>query len=288
MARDGGGASTAGEGSVDVLPLAVNCSILFAELPLLERPAAARAAGFDAVEFWWPFSTAAPGDPAVDAFVEAVESAGVSLIGVNFAAGDMPAGDRGLLSWPGRASEFRDSVQIAVGIAERLGTRTFNALYGNRVPDADPAAQDDLATENLVWAAGQVAPLGGRVVLEAVSGAPRYPLLTGDDVVAAIVRAEAAGAAEVRLLADLYHLAVNGDDVRRTIRDHGSRIGHVQVADAPGRHRPGTGTLDLRAQLAAVVAAGYRGHVALEYVPTGGTAADLAAVDLRVTVDDRG
>jgi hydroxypyruvate isomerase len=268
------------------LPLAVNCSILFQELPLLERPAAAKAAGFDAVEFWWPFGTnAAPSDRDVDAFVAAIESAGVALIGLNFAAGDMPGGDRGLVSWPGRQAEFRDSVAVAAGIAERLGTRAFNALYGNRVDGADPAAQDELGTANLVWAARQVAPLGAVVLLEPVSGAPRYPLLRGGDVVAVIERVESAGAENVRLLADLYHLAVNGDDTAATIARHGALIGHVQVADAPGRHRPGTGEVDLAGQLAAIVAAGYRGHVALEYVPEGPTVEDLSAIDLHVTVD---
>ncbi|HEY2792745.1 MAG TPA: TIM barrel protein [Micromonosporaceae bacterium] len=264
------------------LPLAVNCSILFAELPLLERPAAAKKAGFDAIEFWWPFASADPGDHEVDAFVVAVESSGTSLIGLNFAAGNMPGGDRGLVSWIGRESEFRDSVHVAAAIAGRLGTRAFNALYGNRLDGADPAAQDDLATENLTWAAGIVAPLGAVVLIEPVSGAPRYPLLTGADVVAAIERVEAHGADNVRFLADLFHLAVNGDDVPATIRDHGARIGHVQVADAPGRHRPGTGSLDLCGQLEAIAASGYRGHIALEYVPDGDTAADLAALELTI------
>ena len=86
----------------------VNCSILFTELPLLERPAAARAAGFGAVEFWWPFPEAVPSSAAVEAFASAVESAGVELAGLNFFAGDMAAGDRGVLSWPARAREFRD------------------------------------------------------------------------------------------------------------------------------------------------------------------------------------
>ncbi|HEX7147761.1 MAG TPA: hydroxypyruvate isomerase, partial [Actinomycetota bacterium] len=85
-----------------VLPYEVNCSILFTELPLLERPAAAREAGFDAVEFWWPFATAVPSDREVDEFVGAVGDAGVRLAGLNFFAGDMPGGDRGLVSWPAR------------------------------------------------------------------------------------------------------------------------------------------------------------------------------------------
>ncbi|MDR0342376.1 MAG: TIM barrel protein [Nocardiopsaceae bacterium] len=264
------------------VPLGVNCSILFSELPLLERPAAAKAAGFGAVEFWWPFSTAAPGDAEVDAFTRAVSSAGVQLIGLNFAAGDMPAGDRGLVSWPGREPEFRDSVQIAAGIGERLGTKAFNALYGNRLDDADPGAQDELAAENLAWAASQVAPLGAAVLLEPVSGSPRYPLLTAKDVVTVIERVEQAGVSNLRLLADFYHLAVNGDDLPTVIAAYGSRIGHIQLADAPGRHRPGTGELDLDGSLDAAAKAGYAGTIALEYLAVGDTAADLAQLNLAV------
>ena len=82
----------------------VNCSILFTELPVLQRPAAARAAGFTAVEFWWPWGEAVPADADVDAFVRAVRDAGVDLVGLNFFAGDMPGGDRGLVSWPERSA----------------------------------------------------------------------------------------------------------------------------------------------------------------------------------------
>jgi hypothetical protein len=88
---------------VRTLQYEVNCSILFTELPLLERPAAAKQAGFDAVEFWWPFPVAVPSDADVDAFVRAVRDAGVQLVGLNFFAGDMPGGDRGLVSWPARS-----------------------------------------------------------------------------------------------------------------------------------------------------------------------------------------
>ncbi len=82
----------------------VNCSILFTDLPLLERPAAVKAAGFDAAEYWWPFAAAVPAGREVDAFVSSLRDAGVGLVGLNFFAGDMTAGDRGLLSWPGRAA----------------------------------------------------------------------------------------------------------------------------------------------------------------------------------------
>ncbi len=254
----------------------VNCSILFTELPLLERPAAAAAAGFDAVEFWWPFAEAVPSDREVDAFVRAVADAGVSLVGLNFAAGDMPGGDRGLVSWPARAAEFRDNIEVTVGIGERLGCTAFNALYGNRVDGTPAAAQDELAVENLLLAAEAAARIGGTVLVEPVSGAPRYSLLTAADALAVIDRVAAAGATNLGLLADLYHLAVNGDDVDRVIAEHAHRVAHVQIADDPGRHEPGTGRLPLDRQLAALQAAGYAGWVGLEYKPAT-TSADSFA-----------
>jgi hydroxypyruvate isomerase len=243
----------------------VNCSILFTELPLLDRPAAAAAAGFTAVEFWWPFPTATPPDADVDAFARAVEDAGVRLTGLNLPAGDMAGGDRGLVSWPGREAEFRAGIEIAVGLGARLGTTVINALYGNRQGGADPAAQDALAVENLTRAAAAAARIGATVVVEPISGAERYPLRTAADAVAVL---DVVGAPNVRLLADLYHLAVNGEDLDAVIARHADRIGHVQIADAPGRHEPGTGGIDLGRHLAALAAAGYRGHVGLEYVPT--------------------
>ncbi len=258
------------------LPYLVNCSILFTEVPLLERPAAARAAGFDAVEFWWPFPTATPRDAEVDRFVAAVADAGVRLVGLNFAAGDMPAGDRGLVSWPGRGPEFRDSVEIAVGIAERTGITAFNALYGNRVEGAAPQEQDELGAVNLALAAQAAAHVGAVVLVEPVSGAPRYPLRTAADVVAVLDRVEReSGATNVALLADLYHLAVNGDDVAAALARHHDRIGHLQIADAPGRHEPGSGDLPLDTQCADLQALGYTGWVGLEYSPATTTEAGL-------------
>ncbi|NYI45349.1 hydroxypyruvate isomerase [Nocardioides aromaticivorans] len=256
----------------------VNCSILFTELPLLERPAAVKAAGFDAVEFWWPFAEAVPADKDVDAFVAAVRDAGVQLVGLNFFAGDMPAGDRGLVSWPARSAEFRDNVDVTVGIGERLGCTAFNALYGNRLEGVAPEAQDELGAESLALAARAAARIGGTVLVEPVSGAERYPLLTAADALAVIARAVVAGAGEenIGLLADLYHLAVNGDDVDAVIAQHAARVAHVQIADAPGRNEPGTGSLPLERQLAALEAVGYDGWVGLEYKPAT-TSADSFA-----------
>ncbi len=257
--------------------LAVNCSILFTELPLLERPQAARAAGFDAVEFWWPFDTALPGDAEVDAFERAIRDAGVQLAGLNFAAGDMPAGDRGLVSWPQRSLEFRDNIAVTLGIGERLGCRAFNALYGNRVDGVAPAAQDELAAENLALAATAAGSFGATVLVEPVSGADRYPLLTAADAVEVITRVEReAGVTSLGLLADLYHLTVNGDDVSKAISTYAERIAHVQIADAPGRHEPGTGTVPIDQYLGELQAAGYDGWVGLEYKPSAATTESFA------------
>jgi hydroxypyruvate isomerase len=247
----------------------VNCSILFTELPLRQRPRAARAAGFDAVEFWWPFDRAVPSGDAVAGFVAAVRDAGVELVGLNLPAGELAAGERGLVSWPGRAAEFRAGVDVALSIGRQLNVRVFNALYGTRRPGTDPAEQDALAADNLAYAAAAAAGIGATVLLEPLSGVPDYPLQTAADVTAVLERC---GIANLRLLADLYHLAVNGDDVEAVIARQAGLVGHVQIADAPGRHQPGTGELPIQAWLAALAAAGYTGGVSLEYVPDGPTA----------------
>ncbi|SFA90405.1 hydroxypyruvate isomerase [Amycolatopsis marina] len=255
-----------GSGAQHSLRYDVNLSILFSELPVPRRPAAAREAGFDAVEFWWPFAEPVPGDREVDEFVHAVRDAGVDLVGLNFYAGDMKAGDRGLVSWVGREREFADNVDVAVGIADQLGCRSFNALYGNRIDGVDPAEQDKLALSNLEHAAGAASAIGARLVLEPLSGAPAYPLTTAAQAFGVI---DELGRDDVLLLADLYHLAVNTDDIDAVIAEHTARIGHVQIADAPGRGAPGTGSLDIEGHLARLQAAGYAGHVGIEYAPGG-------------------
>jgi hydroxypyruvate isomerase len=245
---------------------------LFTELPLLERPQAAKQAGFDAVEFWWPWPVAVPSNTEVEEFVTAVTSANVQLVGLNFFAGDMAGGDRGLVSWPARSGEFKDNIDVTMALGERLGCRAFNALYGNRMDDSTPEEQDDLAAENLVLAAKAAQRIGGTVLVEPVSGAARYPLLTAADALQVIDRASAEDVANVRLLFDIYHLAVNGDDVDAAIDASAGRIGHVQIADAPGRNEPGTGTLDIDYYLGRLAATGYGGWIGLEYKPSGKSA----------------
>ena len=259
------------------MTFSVNCSIMLAELPLLERPAAVKAAGFDAVEFWWPFARSVPGDAELSRFERAVTDAGVQLVGLNFNAGDMPAGDRGLVSWIGRSSEFRDNIDVAAGIGGRLGCTSFNALYGNRHAGHAPEAQDDLAVQNLTAAAAAVARIGGTVLLEPVSGAPDYPLRAADDALRVIARVkEETGAANIRLLADFYHLSVNGDDVGAVIEEHAKDFGHIQIADSPGRGAPGTGRLPLAEWIARSREFGYEGRIGLEYQAPAETAFEWA------------
>jgi hydroxypyruvate isomerase len=252
------------------LPYLVNCSIMFTELPLLERPAAAKAAGFDAIEFWWPFARPVPDSAEVDAFIRAIRDAGVRLVGLNFFAGDLAGPDCGVLSIPTRSAEFQDNIDVTVGIGAELGAQGFNALYGNRVDGVPPGQQDDLATENLVRAAKAASDIGANVLVEAVSGPKPYPLRTSDQVVSVLDRVRTAGAANVGFLCDLYHLASNGDDIDAAIDRYTGQIAHVQIADAPGRGEPGTGTLDLDRYLGALETAGYRGRVSLEYKPSTG------------------
>lgn len=256
--------------------IAANCSLLFREYPLLERPKAARDAGFDAIELWWPFPTATATPDDVEALGTAIENSGLPLVGLNFFAGNMADGDRGLVSWTGREGEFRDNVDIVVTLAERLGTRAFNALYGNSLEGVEPGAQRATALANLEYAANAVAPFGGVVLLEPVSGAPRYPLLTAADVVSVIEQFEAESSLRnLALLADVYHLTVNGDDTLAALNAYRDRIGHVQFADVPGRHEPGTGALDLTGIRQTLTDIGYTSWLAAEYVPMGPTAEGL-------------
>jgi hydroxypyruvate isomerase len=248
------------------LPYAANCSLLFAEVELLERPAAAHAAGFAAIEFWWPWpDQPLPPEAEIDRFVAAVRDAGVQLIGLNFFAGDLAGADCGVLSIPARSAEFRDNIAVTMSIGEALGVPAFNALYGNRVDDAAPQQQDDLATENLLLAAQAAAAIGGTVLLEPISGPKPYPLRTADDVAAVLDRVPASNTG---FLCDLFHLANNGDDIDAALAAYANRIAHVQIADHPGRGEPGTGTLDLQRYLNTIEANGYSGYVGLEYIPT--------------------
>src|SRR5262245_3364077 len=259
------------------LPYLANCSMLFTEQPLLDRPRAAREAGFDAIEFWWPWpDQPVPGDADVAAFVAAVQDAGVSLVGLNFFAGDLAGPDCGVLSIPDRAPQFRDNIDVAVGIGEQLGVRAFNALYGNRVDGVAPEQQDELGRAQLGPAADAAATIGATVLVEPVSGPKPYPLRTATDAVSVVEAVRADGASSIGFLCDLFHLANNGDDVPAAIAAYADLVAHVQIADCPGRGEPGSGELDLDGLIGQLAGRGYDGWVGLEYKPTTTTEDSLA------------
>jgi hydroxypyruvate isomerase len=249
----------------------VNCSILFTELPMVKRPEAARAAGFDAVEFWWPFADPVPGDREVDAFTGALADAGVKLALLNFAGGDMAAGDRGLLGLPEGSAAFRANIDVCAGIAARTGCTILNALYGNRADGLSEQEQDELAAENLALAARAAAAAGATVVVEALNShdSPRAALVSSGRALEVInlVRAQA-GVTNVGFLADLYHLGKMGEDLPATLAREAASIAHIQVADVPDRGAPGTGKLDFEALFGQLAAQGYAGWIGCEYKPS--------------------
>jgi hydroxypyruvate isomerase len=258
------------------LRYAANCSMLFTEYPLLERPQAAKEAGFDAIEFWWPWPhEPVPSDAEVTSFVHAVRDAGVEVVGLNFFAGDLAGPDCGVLSIPDRAAQFTDNIAVTVGIGEQLDVSAFNALYGNRVDGVSAGAQDDLAREQLGLAADAAAEIGATVLIESVSGPKPYPLRTAADSAAVVQALRDAGHANVGFLCDLFHLANNGDDPSAAVANYTPLISHVQIADHPGRGEPGSGSLDLDELLGRLVAEGYSGWVGLEYKPTTDTETSL-------------
>ncbi|MGV9264649.1 TIM barrel protein [Kitasatospora sp. NPDC003701] len=255
----------------------VNLSILFGELPLLERPAAAAAAGFTAAELWWPFGEEhAPSEAEQDALRKAFGDAGVQLTGLNF-LDDLTKGARGTVSVPAEKERFRANVPVAAGLAASLGTTALNALYGNRIEGVDPAEQDALALENLVVAAKAAHEIGAVLLIEALNKpeSPDYPLVSAAAAVEVVDKVNAAtGLGNAKFLCDLYHLARNGEDLAAVIDTYADRFGHVQIADTPGRNEPGTGELDFEDLFARLTAAGYTGRIGLEYRPAGGVGAD--------------
>jgi len=247
---------------------AVNASILFGALPVSEALARIRAAGFSAVEFWWPFASADPDAREVTAFLSAVEASGLDLVGINLFGGDMAAGDRGVLSLPGHQDQFRASVAVARRLAEETGCGNFNALYGRRRGEVDPADEEARVLANLEFATEQLKPAGGNAVLEALSGFDDYPLKMARDVADVIEKLDGRGV-DVGMQLDVYHHWSNGDQVAQVIEDFAPRIAHVQLADGPGRGAPGSGELPLQDWIDRLAAVGYDGRIALEFVGDG-------------------
>jgi hydroxypyruvate isomerase len=240
-----------------------NVSILFTEVPLLERFAAARSAGFDAVELWWPRGE------DLTSVGSAIEDAGVDVVLLNFDAGDMPAGDRGLISDPALQDAFRANVPVALELAAAIGCSKLNALAGHELPGQEREEQLELARDNVRFAADAAQQQGAQVLVEAVNTYENGPyLLPRTQVASEFLRT--VDRENVGLQYDAYHMQRMEGDITVTIERHFSEIAHIQIADSPGRGQPGTGELNFDYILRRVDELGYDGHVGLEYKPLDG------------------
>ena len=253
---------------------AANVSILFPDLPFLRRFEAAREAGFDAVEVWWP----APGSRemlAPSQFAERVRASGLEVVLINFDAGDIPAGDRGLAGDPQRVTQFRENVPAALELARFLGCEKLKALASNAALNQPRERLLELLVENIAFAADAAQRQGMSIMLEALNpvDTPRY-LLQGTSDVLELIRRVARP--NVRYQLDVYHVAMAGEDPLQAIPRARGMIGHVQFADVPGRHEPGTGRLPFDAILTALPENGYHGPIGLEYVPSNPSARDFS------------
>jgi hydroxypyruvate isomerase len=219
------------------------------------------------IESWWPFPTARPTSDAIDDWVRAVESADVQLVALNLYSGDLASGDRGILVAEDRERDFGHAVSALGEIAQRLGCQMFNAPYGRLDPQRPALLQHTLAGERLERLAEFASGLDAMILLEPMSGIPDYPLTTAADVAGVISSLSEDARERVGLLADLYHLGRNGENVDALLASPSS-IAHVQIADAPGRHEPGTGSLPVSRWLEALQRNGYERRIALEYEPS--------------------
>jgi hydroxypyruvate isomerase len=218
----------------------------------------------------------------MNAYVAGLAAAGVSLVQMNLFAGDTAGGERGVLSIGGREDELLASARVAAEVARRTGCRKFNALYGQLVPGVQPRRQYETALRNLEKVAEILEPVGATVLLEPLSVGENgdYPLTTSDSVLTVIACVEAGN---VALLLDVYHLTNNGDDPAAVLSEHIKMVGHVQLADSPGRHEPGTGAIVWPEFFAAVESAGYQEPLALEYRPLAGTREGLGWMTRRAS-----
>lgn len=259
--------------------LIANVSMLYREIDYLDRFEAAAGAGFQGVETWWPFRSAVPDEHDLADFLRVVDESGIPLVGLNLFAGDMAIGERGLLSRPDRQEELAANLEVIVEIARVTGCRLFNALYGQRLSGITAHAQNSLAIANLGHAAKRLGDVGGTVLIEPLTAgtAGTYPIHTAADAVAIVeLTRERSGSDNVGALFDTHHLANNGDDLLDVVSRFAEHIAHVQIADAPGRAEPGSGTLPIPAVIERLWGVGYRGAVACEYMPSGATGQGLA------------
>lgn len=247
---------------------AANLSTMFTEVALLDRFAAARESGFDAVEFQFPYAFV-PGQLA-----ERIDRAGQHLVMFNMPPGDPEAGDRGMACDPNRVEEFQESVDLALEYAVALGVRQLHCMAGIVPPGVSREQARATFVANLRYAAEQLHPRAMRVLIEPINSydVPGY-FLNGTQQAADIIAD--CGAPNVFLQYDIYHTHRMEGGVAESLRALFPLIRHVQFADAPGRHEPGTGEIDFPALFALLDELGYDSWVGCEYTPSVDTASSL-------------
>lgn len=247
---------------------AANLSLMFPELGFLDKFGAARACGFDAVEFLFPYGHSA------ERVLHAMRQHQLRTVLFNLPAGDWAKGERGMACDPRRTAEFRAGVALALDYARTLGVSHLHCLAGLLAGGITAAEAHASYVDNLRYAAGQLAPHGITLLIEPINtfDMPGY-FLTGSDQAAAVI-AECA-APNLFMQFDMYHMQRMEGDAAIGIRKHFPLIRHMQLADVPGRHEPGTGSMDYPALFALVDQLGYSGWIGCEYHPLGDTAAGL-------------
>jgi len=258
------------------LRLAANLSLLYAERPFLERFRAAAACGFTAVECQFPY------DHPPAAIAAELRRHGLRLVLHNLPAGDWTAGERGIACHPERVAEFRAGIAQALAYAAALGVPQLNVIAG--VPPAGVTREQALDTlvDNLRAAAHACARAGIGLRLEPINSLdiPGFLVDTVEVALAVLARVAHPG---LRLQFDAYHVARMGQDPLAVWQRCYPHVGHVQWADCPGRHEPGTGTVDWAALADAMIASGWDGWIGAEYLPAdaaaGGTEAGLGWIE---------
>lgn len=247
---------------------AANLTMLFNEVAFLDRFAAAAQAGFAAVEYLFPY------DWEAEALAERLAAHGLEQVLFNLPAGDWAAGDRGIACDPARKGEFEEGVGRAIAYAKALGCPRLNCLAG--IPPGNVSAERARETlvANLGFAAKALAAEGLTLVTEPINtrDVPGFFLCHTAQAVAII---SDVGAANLRLQHDVYHMQRMEGDLANTIERHLGLIEHMQIADNPGRHEPGTGEIAYDFLFAHLDRIGYQGWVGCEYKPAGGTVEGL-------------
>jgi hydroxypyruvate isomerase len=247
---------------------AANLTMLFNEVPFLDRFEHAARAGFDAVEFLFPYAY-----PAQE-IKKRLDANGLRLVLHNLPAGDWDAGERGIGCLPERADEFRDGVLRAIEYASALGVKQLNCLAGKAPAGADEALLRKTFVANLRHAAGALKKAGIRLLIEPINthDIPGFYLSRSAQALSIIDEVDSDN---LFLQYDIYHAQRMEGELAATLEKHLARIVHVQLADNPGRHEPGTGEINYPFLFAHLDRIGYRGHVGCEYKPATTTEAGL-------------